>query len=98
MHLLLSSFAKTIPSNYSVQGVTLVDPLAETPGGTLDDAAWDKATRQADPNYDWSSYQRAVKEALFDHPEFAHREREEAIREEWDDILSNLEPFNPRGV
>lgn len=93
MHLLLSSYPKTVPSNYKVQGMTLVDPLAETPGGTLDAAAWDKAKRQADPNYDWYSYQKAVKNALFDHPELAHKEHEESLLEEWNSILCELEPL-----
>lgn len=93
METLLDSRAKTVPSNYNVQGFTSVVPGSEEPGYSLTQDQWAKADRMADPNYDWSNYQNAIKNSLFDHPDFAHREHEIAVTEEWNTILGELEPF-----
>ena len=95
---LLDSYPKTMPSNHIVQEFILSVPGSDTPGYSLTEAQWDKATRQANPNYDWYAYQQCVTKALFDHPEFAHREHDAAVAHEWEDILSELEPFNQRAV
>lgn len=93
MQTLLDSRAKTVPSNYDVRGVDVVVPGSEEPGYSLTPEQWAKAERMADPNYDWSNYQNAIKNSLFDHPDFAHREHEAAVTQEWNEILSDLEPF-----
>ena len=98
MQLLLDSRAKTVPTNYTVQGCVQEVPGAEVPGYSCTPDQWAKAKRQEDPNYDWWAYQQCVTKALFDHPEFAHREHEAAVAQEWNDILTELEPFNPRTV
>lgn len=93
METLLDSRAKTVSSNYRVHGVELVVPGAEVPGYSCTPDQWEKAKRMEDPNYDWNSYQSAIKNSLFDHPALAHREREEAVTAEWNEILKELEPF-----
>lgn len=93
MHKLLDSRPKTMPSNYAVKGFQSDVPGAEVPGYSLTADQWAKAERMNDPNYDWHNYQNAIKNSLFDHPDFAHREREQAMTEEWNDVLSELEPF-----
>lgn len=93
MQTLLDSRPKTVPSNYSVTGFQSDVPGAEVPGYSLTEEQWDKARRQADPNYDWHSYQQAVKNSLFDHPSLAHREHDESIKAEWNEILNELEPM-----
>lgn len=98
MQTLLDSRAKTVPSNYKVLGFISEVPGSEEPGYSLTDEQWNKAKRQEDPNYDWYAYQQCVQKALFDHPEFAHREHEAAVQHEWDDILADLEPYNPRSI
>lgn len=94
MVTLLDSRAKTIPSNYDVQPLEVIAPGSETPGYSLTEEQWAKAARMADPNYDWASYQAAIKNSLFDHPALAHREHEESVTAEWDSILKELEPFH----
>lgn len=91
MEKLLASFAKTVPSNHTIRGIEVLNPDAETPGGTLDAAAWDKAKRQADPNYDWEGYKNSSIKIMFDHPTFAHRESTQALATQWNDILHELE-------
>lgn len=98
MLLALEPFPKTMPSNHQVRSFELTNPEAVFVGGTLDDAAWAKCSRQADPHYDWYGYQQSVNKALFDHPDFAHREHEESQKAEWNQILKELEPFNQRAV
>lgn len=95
---LLESYPKTRPSNYDVVAFELVNPEAIEVGGTLDAAAWDKAIRQEDPNYDWYGYTQSVNKALFDHPDFAHRENDQALSMQWNDLLKELEPFNKRAI
>jgi len=95
---LLESRAKTIPSNYLVQGVVSDVEGSEEPTYSLTEEQWAKAKRMEDPNYDWYAYKMCVSNALFDHPDFAHRQHDEAIESEWADILNSLEPFNPRSV
>lgn len=98
MQTLLDSRAKTVPSNYQVKGFQLQESGAEVPGYSLTAEQWAKAERQASPDYDWYSYQQAVKNNIFDHPALAHREHDESVKHEWNSILSDLEPFNARGV
>lgn len=98
METLLDSRAKTVPSNYNVRGLDMVVPGSEEPGYSLTPEQWAKAERMNDPNYDWTSYQNAIKNSLFDHPALAHREHEEATITEWNEILGDLEPFNARSV
>lgn len=98
MQTLLDSRAKTVPTNYTVKGFTSEVPGAEVPGYSCTEEQWAKAKRMEDPHYDWSAYQNCVKNSLFDHPELAHREHEEAIQAEWESVLSDLEPFNKRGI
>lgn len=93
MQTLLSSRAKTVPNNYQVRGVDIEVPGAEVPGYSCTPEQWEKAKRMEDPNYDWSNYQAAIKNSLFDHPALAHREREEAVISEWNEVLKELEPF-----
>ena len=93
MEMLLASRAKTVPKNYSVKGFQLEEAGAEVPGYSLTEEQWAKAKRMEDPNYDWGNYQNAIKNSLFDHPDFAHREHDMAVTEEWNTILSDLEPF-----
>jgi hypothetical protein len=91
---LLESFPRTIPSNYKVKGLELYE---EGPAGfSLNDEAWAKADRQSDPNYDWYGYQQAIMNPIFDHPVLAHREANAALVVQWNDVLKELEPFNPR--
>uniref|UniRef100_A0AAU6VZH7 Uncharacterized protein n=3 Tax=unclassified bacterial viruses TaxID=12333 RepID=A0AAU6VZH7_9VIRU len=98
MLLALEPFPKTMPSNHQVREFDFENPEAVTIGGTLDAEAWAKCSRQADPNYDWYGYTQSVNKTLFDHPDFAHREHEAAQKTEWNQILKDLEPFNPRAV
>lgn len=98
MELLLESRAKSIPSNYHVKGVELNAEGSSEPSYSLSEDQWAKAKRMEDPHYDWYAYQQCVSKALFDHPDFAHRQHDEAIEAEWADILNNLEPFNKRSV
>lgn len=95
---LLECYPKTRPSNYQVQGIESNLEGSEEPTYSLTEEQWAKAKRMEDPNYDWYAYQQCVSKALFDHPDFAHRQHDEAIQAEWAEILSELEPFNPRGV
>lgn len=96
MEMSLSSRAKTVPSNYNVRGVDMVVPGSEEPGYSLTPDQWAKADRMNDPNYDWNSYQNAIKNSLFDHPALAHRETDQALAMQWNDLLKELEPFNSR--
>lgn len=91
MIVLLYPSAKTVPSNYIVSGFTIENPLASVPGGTLDDEAWAKAARQADPNYDWTGYESGSKRVLFDHPQFANRETDYGLATQHNDILHELD-------
>lgn len=93
MDRLLACFPKTIPRNYEVRGMVLEEPGSETPGYSLTEAQFDKAKRMEDPNYDWASYERHIREPLFDHPDFTSRQGEYAMEKEWNDLLSQLEPF-----
>lgn len=95
---LLESRAKTIPANYQVKGIVSILEGSQEPAFSITEEQWAKAKRMEDPHYDWYAYQQCVSKALFDHPDFAHRQHDEAIESEWADILSNLEPFNPRAV
>ena len=94
----LESFPKTMPSNFEIAAFELINPDAVDVGGTLTEEAFAKGKRQDDPHYDWYGYTQSVNKALFDHPDFAHREHEAAQKTEWNQILKDLEPFNPRAV
>lgn len=96
MQVLLDSRAKTVPSNYNVKGYSSDIPGSETPGYSLTAAAWDKAKRQEDPNYDWNGYQNSISNPLFDHPAFVGVEHDPNT--DWEAILRELEPFNRRAV
>lgn len=91
MNKMLSPFAKTMPSNYTIVGGTTDNPEAALAGGSLTKEAWAKAERQANPDYDWAGYQYCVKNSLFDHPRLAHREAEQAMIMHWNDILTELD-------
>lgn len=94
MHQLYDSRAKTIPSNHRIVGVELVVPGSDIPGYSCTPDQWEKARRMELPNYDWAAYRKAIKDHLFDHPELAHKTEMQAQRDEWNKILSDLEPFH----
>lgn len=96
MQLLLESRPKTVPCNYDLILEESYLPGSEQPGFSIDEAQWDKAKRQEDPNYDWYAYQTAISNPLFDHPSFANSEHD--LEREWEDLLRELEPFNRRVV
>lgn len=93
MQKLLACFPKTMPSNYQVKGMTVCDVDSDVPGYSLTADQFEKAKRMEDPNYDWASYERHIKDPLFDHPDFAARQGDFAMTAEWNDLLSQLEPF-----
>lgn len=96
MLTLLTSVAKTVPSNHTIEALTVTVPGSEIPGYSITEEQMEKARRMEDPHYDWSSYQAAIRNSLFDHPALAHREHEEAVTEEWNKVLNSLEPFRRR--
>lgn len=94
MHLVLSAFPKTVPSNYQVQPVEV--SLVLTPGETLDEEAWNKHERQCSPFYEWWDYKKRHEDVmvLLDHPEYSKRMHEEALVSHWNELLDELEPFD----
>lgn len=94
MRLLLSSYAKTVPSNYQIKEIVVEDDI--DPGESLDDEAWAKHERQCSPYYDWPDYQKTHEKVLdvLDHPEYAKRMREKAEIQQWSELLDQLEPFH----
>lgn len=93
MQKLLECFPKTMPTNYQVKGMEVSDVGSDVPGYSITQDQIDKAIRMEDPNYDWAAYERSIKDPLFDHPDFASRQGEFAMTAEWNDLLSQLEPF-----
>lgn len=94
MQALYDSRAKTIPSNHRIAGIDAYDfPGSEEPGYSCTPDQWEKARRMELPNYDWDAYRKAIKNALFDHPELAHKTEVAAVQDEWNHVLKELEPF-----
>lgn len=90
MHLTLSPFAKTIPGNYSRQGMELMEDL--TPGSSCTPDQWDKAKRMEDPHYDWAGY-ATLTLPKGDHPEYVARAKYAELVEEWEKVMREKEPL-----
>lgn len=90
MKLTLEPYAKTIPSNYSRQGMELLEDLP--PGASCTPEQWDKAKRMEDPHYDWAGYASNT-QPKGDHPEYVARAKYAELVEKWDKVLAEKEPF-----
>lgn len=90
MKLLLSPFAKTVPSNYSIQAHEL--SLGIEPGESCTSDQWDKAQRQESEYYDWDSYVNCVTPKV-EHPEYVRRSEEDKVYQHWEKVLNELEPL-----
>jgi hypothetical protein len=90
MKLLLSPYAKSIPSNYGIKGEDVT--LGITPGESCTPDQWDKAQRQESEYYDWDSYAKAVAPTV-EHPEYVRRSEEDKVFQKWEAILNELEPL-----
>ena len=90
MKLILSPFAKSIPSNYQVVGEDVT--LGIAPGESCTEYHWDKAERQESEYYDWDSYAACVAPKV-EHPEYVRRSEEAKAFQKWEVILNELEPL-----
>lgn len=90
MRLFLASHAKTIPSNYNVIPVVLMQE--GSPGFSCTDDTWAKALRQESEFYDWEGYMACVMPKV-EHPEYVRRSEEAALFQTWDDLMKKLEPL-----
>lgn len=90
MRLLLDSRAKTVPSNYDIQGAELMQE--GPPGFSCTPEQWEKAKRMEDPHYDWSGYQN-LQAPKGDHPDFIIRAKEAELIQRWEAILREKEPM-----
>lgn len=94
MKLSLSSRAKTVPDNYSRQGMDT--GAFGPPGYSLTEEQMNKAQRMESEYYDWRSYEQ-VQNPQVEHPEYRSRGQAAAIAVHWERIVSELEPM-PRGA
>lgn len=90
MHLTLSAFAKTVPSNYSRQGMELMEALE--PGASCTPDQWVKAKRMEDPHYDWAGY-ATLTQPKGDHPEYVARAKYAELVEDWEKVMREKEPM-----
>lgn len=90
MKLMLSPFAKSIPSNYQVQGEDV--SLGIAPGESCTEDQWLKAERQESEFYDWESYVACVAPKV-EHPEYVRRSEEAKVHQKWEKVLNELEPL-----
>lgn len=94
MNLSLSSRAKTVPDNYSRQGMDT--GAFGPPGYTCTPEAMAKAQRMESEYYDWRSYEKSQAPQV-EHPEYRSRGQAAALAVHWEQIVSELEPM-PRGA
>lgn len=90
MRLMLSPFAKSIPSNHKFQGEDVT--LGIEPGESCTEDQWKKAERQESEFYDWESYVACVAPKV-EHPEYVRRSEEDKAFQKWEAILNELEPL-----
>lgn len=90
MRLTYSSYAKTVPGNYSRTGMELLEDIP--PGASCTSEQWDKAKRMEDPHYDWNSYHNNT-QPKGDHPEYVARAKVAELVKKWEDILREKEPM-----
>lgn len=90
MQVLLSPSAKTIPSNYQIQGIDM--DLGLDPGSSCTEDQWDKAQRMESEYYDWESYMLCQLPKM-EHPVYTKRIDDHLVVEHWEDILNKLEPI-----
>lgn len=90
MKLLLSPVAKTVPSNYDIQGIEL--SLGIAPGESCTEEQWEKAKRMESEFWDWESYMRCQIPTL-EHPEYLQRAEEAKVFTYWEAVLNELEPL-----
>lgn len=90
MLLVLEPRAKTVPSNYQIQGIEL--SLGIEPGESCTPEQWEKAERQESEYYDWDSYVQCVRPKM-EHPEYVRRSEEHQVYQHWEKVLNELEPL-----
>lgn len=92
MHLLLASFPKTVPSNYTLQSNPVEEAGAETPGYSCTPEQWAKAERQESEYYDWEGYMECQMPKM-EHPAYIERANQDKLFKTWDELLKKLEPL-----
>lgn len=90
MELMLSPYAKTMPSNYSIQGVDV--DLSLEPGSSCTEEEWAKAERMESEYFDWESYMYCQMPKM-EHPVYAKRIDDHLLVEHWEEVLHKLEPL-----
>lgn len=90
MLLMLSSFAKTVPSNHNFVGIEVTEE--GPPGFSCTPEQWEKAKRMEDPHYDWGGYQNLTV-PKGDHPDYINRAKEAELVNMWEGIVRTKEPL-----
>lgn len=80
----LESRAKTVPSNYDTQGMTL--DLGEPAGFSITPEVLEKAKRMESEYYDWKGYE-AIASPSVEHPEYRSRGQAAALAVHWEEVL-----------
>lgn len=94
MLLQLEPRAKSLPSNYTVQGFD-TGALGE-PGYTLTPESMERARRKESEYFDWRTYEE-VAQPQVEHPEYRSKGEAAALAAHWERIVSEREPL-PRGA
>lgn len=92
MHLLLASFPKTIPSNYTLTSNDVEDAGAETPGYSCTPEQWAKAERMESEYFSWEDYMECQMPKM-EHPAYLERAKVDKLFKTWDELLKKLEPL-----